>query len=169
MKATGVIRRIDDLGRIVIPKEIRKNLRIKNGESLEIFINEDENIILRKYNQIDKLKDLAQELKESIYTITKKDIIITNTQNIIASNKKEYVDKEVSNALIEKIYQRKELNEKNIEIIQGKEENKFITLSPIIANGDLIGSIILLSDEENDSDHQIAKIASNFLARHIEG
>ena len=90
MKSTGIIRRIDNLGRIVIPKEIRKNLRIKNGENLEIFINQ-EDIILKKYYQIDKLKYLSDELTKSIYKILKKDVMITNNEAILSINDKEVV------------------------------------------------------------------------------
>lgn len=171
MKSTGIIRRIDDLGRIVIPKEIRKNLRIKNGENLEIFVNEEENIILRKYNQIDKLKDLALDLKESIHNIAKKDIFITNTESIIASSKKEYNNKELSTELINIIYGRKEILKENtnIEIIKNKKETISYTITPIIANGDVLGSVIISGNKITDNDLEISKITSNFLARYIEG
>lgn len=171
MNRTGVIRRIDDLGRIVIPKEIRKTLRIKNGENLEIFVNEDENIILKKYNQIDKLKDLANELKDTIHNITKKDVIITNTESIISSNKKEYNNKQLKDSFIDIIYQRKDITKEkqDIEIINNHSLNTSFTLSPVIAGGDLVGSIILLSETINDNDKNITKFAANFLARHIEG
>lgn len=170
MKATGVIRRIDDLGRIVIPKEIRKNLRIKNGENLEIFTDEQKNIVLKKYSYIDNLKEISEELVNSIHKITKQNIFITNTQSVIATSKKGYRNKELSNDLINIIYKRKEINDENeLEIINNYKENN-CTLSPIIANGDLIGSVILSSEEKiTKSDLNLIKVTSNFLARHIEG
>ena len=85
MKATGIIRRIDDLGRIVIPKEIRKNLRIKEGENLEIFVQNEE-IILRKYSMMNKISDLALELTDAIYTFMKHSIFITDTDQIVAGS-----------------------------------------------------------------------------------
>ena len=92
MKATGIIRRIDDLGRVVIPKEIRKNLRIKEGDNLEIFVvNED--IILKKYSMMNKINDLAQELTDAIYTFMKHSIFITDTDQVVAASgplKKKY-------------------------------------------------------------------------------
>ena len=82
MKATGIIRRIDDLGRVVIPKEIRKNLRIKEGDNLEIFVSGEE-VILKKYSMMNKINDLAFELTDSIYTFMKHSIFITDTDTVI--------------------------------------------------------------------------------------
>lgn len=177
MKATGVVRRIDDLGRIVIPKEIRKNLRIKNGENLEIFIDEKDNIILRKYSQIDKLKDIAKEVVEAIQLITKKTAIITNTDTFIAisgSLKKEYQDEPLSGQIIKGMHNRKDIfhpEEALIEMSEEKKETTSYIFCPIIASGDVIGSIMLLSKKEKvtESDLQTAKIVANFLAKHIEG
>ena len=174
MKATGIIRRIDDLGRIVIPKEIRKNLRIKNGENLEIFVNENENIILRKYNQIDKLKDISEEISEAIYNNIKETIIITNTEKVITvkgQNKKEYEDKSLSEEIIRKIYNRKPILENENIKITDKEENISCVLVPIIAGGDIVGSILIISKEKGleESTFTIAQIVANFLSKYIEG
>lgn len=84
MKATGVIRRIDDLGRIVIPKEIRKNLRLRVGESLEIYIDKENNIVLKKFSVVSRISDLAQELTDSMNIFTKYNIIIMDTNEFIA-------------------------------------------------------------------------------------
>ena len=92
LKSTGVLRRVDELGRIVIPKEIRKNLKIKNGESLEIFIDSD-SVVLKKFSYMSDLKDNTQKCSDSFYDIIKKDIFITDTDNVIASSgnlKKKY-------------------------------------------------------------------------------
>ena len=85
LKSTGVLRRVDELGRIVIPKEIRKNLKIKNGESLEIFIDSD-SVVLKKFSYMSDLNDIAQKCSDSFYDIIKKDIFITDTDNVIASS-----------------------------------------------------------------------------------
>lgn len=172
MKATGIIRRIDNLGRIVIPKEIRKNLRLKNGENMEIFINENENIILRKYSQIDKLKEFAKDIVDSISSITKNNVLITNTDVFIAASnkKKEYINKEISNQIIEMINKRKEINQDiNINLTEDKIEQTNFSFYPIIVNGDAVGSIIILSDNEITNENTLLlKIISTFLAKHIE-
>ncbi len=176
MKATGVVRRIDDLGRIVIPKEIRKNLRIKNGENLEIFIDEKDNIILRKYSQIDKLKDVATSITEAIHLITKKNIIITNTDSFIAISgnlKKAYLDEAISNSIIKAINERKEIfepAEMEFAMTDDKTEEISFVLSPVIAGGDAVGCVMMASSKDlvSEYDLQLTKIVASFLARHIE-
>lgn len=176
MKATGVVRRIDDLGRIVIPKEIRKNLRIKNGENLEIFIDEKDNIILRKYSQIDKLKDVAVSITEAIHLITKKNVLITNTDSFVAISgnmKKEYIDKPISGQLNKAMHDRKEIFQSSVtdlEMSEDKTEEVSYGICPIIAGGDVVGVVMLLSKKEDmtENDFQIIKIVASFLAKHIE-
>lgn len=175
MKATGVIRRIDDLGRIVIPKEIRKTLRIKEGENLEIYI-ENENIILKKYSAVGNLNDFAQELTDSIYSLLKNNIFIMDTHDIIAVSgnlKKKYCGKAISEEIENYINRRDCMLEKYIKklkITDGEEEEGSFAYSSIVVNGDAIGLVLMLSQKEqlNDSDEQLVKIVSNFLAKHLE-
>jgi len=175
MKSTGVIRRIDDLGRIVIPKEIRKNLRIKEGDNLEVFI-EDENIILKKYSMMNKINDLAQELTDAIYTFTKHNVFITDTNTILAGSgtlKKEYINTPISNFIEKSIDRRekilesyfKELNFVNQDII----ECSYI-LSTIIVNSEAVGMIIIISKEEKltEVEMQLANIVSSFITKYLE-
>jgi len=172
MKATGVVRRIDDLGRIVIPKEIRKTLRLKNGENLEIFVDENENIILRKYSQIDKLKEFASQITDAINNVTKKSVFIINTDSFvsISGKKKEYLNEPISNELITMINNRNEVkNQNQIQMTEDKKEEENIAFCPIIVNGDAIGAIMIMSKEEiTDNDFQALKIISSFLTKHIE-
>ena len=98
MKATGVVRRIDELGRIVIPKEIRKNFRIKEGENIEIYID-DNNIILKKYSELKNVSDISSNIIDSVFSIINKDIIITDMSNIVElspSLKNVFLTKELS-------------------------------------------------------------------------
>lgn len=175
MKSTGVIRRIDDLGRIVIPKEIRKNLRIKEGDNLEVFI-EDENIILKKYSMMNKINDLAQELTDAIYTFTKHNVFITDTNTILAGSgnlKKDYINMPISNFIEKSIDRRekilesyfKELNFVNKDII----ECSYI-LSTIIVNSEAVGMIIIISKEEklSEVEMQLANIVSSFITKYLE-
>ncbi|MBR3362956.1 MAG: AbrB/MazE/SpoVT family DNA-binding domain-containing protein [Bacilli bacterium] len=166
MKTAGITRRIDNLGRIVIPKEIRKNLRIKNGETLEIYIDGKNNIILKKYDNLSVLGNIAEELGISIYKTIKKNIFITNTEKIIYTNKKEKNNQEISNELIKLIYSRKETNKENIIVTKEKEKNIFIT--PILSNGDILGSIIIEDKNVTETDKQLIKLSTIFLSKHIE-
>ncbi len=172
MKMAGIVRRIDDLGRIVIPKEIRKNLRLRSGENLEIFIDEKDNIVLRKYNRIDKLKEFGQNIVEAFFNITKNNLFITNNDTFIAAGgrKSEYIGKVISDDLVSLIAARNDIKTEGvIKMTAAENEQGFFAFSPIIANGDAIGSVILLAEEAiKDEELKLLKIISTFLARYIE-
>lgn len=176
MKATGIVRRIDELGRIVIPKEIRKTLRLREGENLEIYTNGDE-IILKKYSLMNKLEDFASDFTDSIYTFLKHNIIITDTDKIIAASgpiKKEVINHQISDDLENHIARRDnmlESFEKSIKIVS--DEDEYVgsyTMSTIVANGDAVGLVFIFSDSEklSEAEKKIAEIAANFLSKYLE-
>lgn len=175
MKNTGVIRRIDDLGRIVIPKEIRKSLRIKDGESLEIFLD-SENIVLKKYSSFNNLQEFYKNYVDSINAIIKENIIITDRDSIIAmagNLKKDYYGKTISKTL-EEIIQNSEnvfvAQNTPFNIIDEIPEKLSYAISPIIANGDAIGAVIIASNERQltDFEQKIVLIAAKFLGKYSE-
>lgn len=176
MKATGIIRRIDELGRIVVPKEIRKNLRIKEGENLEIFVDSEDNIVLKKHSLIKKMDDLAQNFTDAIYSFIKHNVIIADNSTILAASgslKKEYLNKPISVELENKINRREEMIEKHskpITIIDEKEINATYAVSPIIVNGDTTGMVMIFSTEKevDEIDYKLVQIASKFLTSHLE-
>lgn len=176
MKATGIIRRIDELGRIVVPKEIRKNLRIKEGENLEIFVDSEENIVLKKHSLIKKMDDLAQNFTDAIYYFIKHNVIIADNNTILAAsgnNKKEYINKPISIELENKINRREDMIEKHnksISIIDDKQINATYAISPIIVNGDTAGTVMIFSEnkELDDVDYKLVQIAAKFLTSHLE-
>ena len=176
MKATGVVRRIDELGRIVIPKEIRKTLRIHEGENLEIFIDNQDNIVLKKYSALNRIEDLAQSYVDSVYAYMKHNILITDTDNIIAMSgplKKEYLDKPISENLRNSIERREtmlEKHQKEIHLTDDTVINGTYAFSTIVCNGDAIGLVMILSTEENvtDLEERTVQIASQFLSKHLE-
>lgn len=166
MKAAGIIRRIDDLGRIVIPKEIRQSLRINKGENIEIFLDESGKVILKKYSQLDRLTTLSKTITDTINIITKKNILITNTSKIIASSNQnqDYKNKELSEKLNEIITNRKKIINEKTDIIK---DNTKTTIIPIIANSDTIGSIIVL-EELTSTEIEIINSFNTFLTKYIE-
>lgn len=174
MKATGIIRRIDELGRIVLPKEIRKNFRIKEGENLEIFIDDNDNIILKKHSLIKNINDLAQNLTDAIYSFLKHNVIISDTDSILAASgqiKKEYINKPISAFLESKLKKREEIFEKdikNISLIESKELHTAYIINPITVNGDIIGSVIIFDNDINETDYKMSSIASRFISYHLE-
>lgn len=175
MKSTGVVRRIDDLGRIVIPKEIRRNLRIRDGESLEIFV-ENDMIALKKFSPMEDLNDIASEIGGILSQCLSRDIIITDRDKIISAFgnlKSKYSSKNISKFLEEKLNSRDVVIEKNqstIEFVDGVKEQYSYIINPIIANIDVIGLVIVATNNSplDDSDIKIASIVSKFLGKHIE-
>ena len=171
---TGVVRKIDELGRIVIPKEIRKNLRIKNGDSLEIFL-ESNNIILKKYSQLETIENVSVDYVEAFNTIIKHNIIVTDRDKVIAVAgplKKKYLGKSISDFTDRSIERRDsfvERQKKAVSFIEGEEEVCYYSFSSIVNNGDAIGSVIILSTEIpiTDSEEKMAVILSRILSKHF--
>lgn len=176
MKSTGVIRRIDDLGRIVIPKEIRKSLRIHDGENLEIFIENENCIVLQKFSPMNKITDFAQSFTDSINVFIKKNVVITDTDNIIAfsgDRKKQFIDKPISKQLDEFIQRREsilEKHQKELSLIEGEDIECTYVIKTIVANGDALGLVIIFSEEDKtmEIDERIVQIASQFLSKYLE-
>lgn len=158
MKATGVVRRIDDLGRVVIPKEIRRTLRIKEGDPLEIFTDKEGEVILKKYSPIGELSEFAAEYAETLTKTTGHIACITDKDTVIAvsgASKKEWLEQGISQELEEILdnkvkYVSKENNDMAVPITQNEKNDKIYkaqVIYPIISDGDAIGSVILLSKE----------------------
>ena len=183
MKATGVVRRIDDLGRIVIPKEIRRTLRIKEGDPLEIFTDKEGEVILKKYSPIGELSEFATGYAETLSKTTGHIACITDKDSVIAvsgSSKKEFLEKSLSPEL-EKVMENKEVytsrenNEIALPIIQNDtNERRYNSqvIYPIISDGDVIGSVILLSKEQNtkmgDTELKVVQSAAGFLSSQMD-
>ena len=176
MKATGVIRRIDDLGRIVIPKEIRKNLRLRVGESLEIYIDKENNIVLKKFSVVSRISDLAQELTDSMNIFTKYNIIIMDTNEFIAcsgSLKKEILNKSISDELRYLIEKREKILQnhlKDLKIMDNKTIKCSYADSTILVDGEAIGLIMIISEKDKltEFEMKIVEIVSSFLTKYLE-
>ena len=183
MKATGVVRRIDDLGRVVIPKEIRKTLRIKEGDPLEIFTDREGQVILKKYSPIGELSEFAIGYAETLAKTTGHIACITDKDTVIAVSgaaKKEFLEQGISEEL-EKIledkenYTSKENNDVSVPITKNdNKERKFNSqvVYPIISDGDVIGSVILLSKDSRtkmtEVEQKVVQSAASFLGRQME-
>lgn len=183
MKATGIVRRIDDLGRVVIPKEIRRTLKIREGDPLEIFVDRDGEVILKKYSPIGELGDFAQEYADSLHEAMGHIACIADRDTIIAvagAPKKEFVNRPLSPA-VEKVMEAR----KSILITNTAEHpyyreaeddgvSKFISevIAPIIAEGDPIGAVILGTRDKDvsmgDLELKLVETAAGFLAKQME-
>ncbi len=177
MKATGIVRRIDDLGRVVIPKEIRRTLRIREGDPLEIFVDREGEVILKKYSPISELSDFAKEYAEALFDSLGSPVLICDRDTYIAvagASKKDYLNKGIS-SVIEKIMEDRtsvlQTQPGEVSLVDGIEETiSSYTVGPIIANGDPIGAVIIFSKNGTISEveHKAVETAAGFLARQME-
>lgn len=184
MKATGIVRRIDELGRVVIPKEIRRTLRIREGDPLEIFTDREGEIILKKYSPIGELNEFAREYAASMHyvlghitAICDKDAVIT----VAGASKRELLEKPVHEDVETLMQQRGKAQksvvkgEKLLRITEEEEEGSPYTaqvIVPILAEGDAIGAVMLLSREPGaqmgETELKVAETAAGFIGRQME-
>lgn len=182
MKATGIVRRIDELGRIVIPKEIRRTLRIREGDPLEIYTDREGQVILKKYSPIGELNEFAMEYCESLSENTNFTALISDRDNIIAiagGSKKAYMEKRISPELERVIEGKNTYSTKDQDQMikltyedDGPEKYKGQVITPIVMQGDPIGAVILSSTEEgtlvNDLEIKLTETAAAFLSKQME-
>lgn len=181
MKATGIVRRIDDLGRVVIPKEIRRTLRIKEGTPLEIFTDREGEIILKKYSPIGELSLFAKEYAEALAQTTGFLVCITDHDQIVAAagtSAKEYLGKSISRELEEMITNRENIcanytDSKRIALMEDQKEDRFAqVIWPIICAGDAIGAVSVSGRKEKDvigeAEQKLVQTAAGFLGRQME-
>ena len=181
MKATGIVRRIDDLGRVVIPKEIRRTLRIREGAPLEIFTDREGEIILKKYSPIGELSAFAKQYAESLAQTMGCLVCVCDMDQIIASagtGKKDLQDKYISRPLEKQLGDRSQImaalgDKKYVAITDSQEEEyEYEIICPIICEGDVIGGVILLSKDAKkklgELEQKMAACAAGFLGRQME-
>lgn len=174
MKATGVVRRIDDLGRIVIPKEIRRNLRIREGDSLEIY-TDNEAIILKKYSHVESINNFIAQYAEAVFASSNREIIITDNERIIAvagNFRKDIVGKKIDIRLDDRIQKRNTQvfdRGENLEVADNLVINAPAVLKPIAVYGDLIGAVIVVSENAiGELEKSIAEMTSLFIGKYLE-
>ncbi|MBE5928413.1 MAG: stage V sporulation protein T [Lachnospiraceae bacterium] len=178
MKATGIVRRIDDLGRVVIPKEIRRTLKIREGDPLEIFTDKEGEIILQKYSPIGELGEFARQYADALAQTSGHIACITDRDQIIAisGGRKDLlfspVHEELTNAMDAREQVFAEKSSSNYKKITGDDSWNYETISPIISEGDVIGSVCILSKDDNVTMSNVEKLlaasASCFLGKQME-
>lgn len=177
MKATGIVRRIDELGRVVIPKEIRRTMRIRENEPLEIYTERDGEIIFKKYSPIGDISASSNQCAEAISKSSGRPIAICDKDSIIAvagMSKKEYLEKPVSLSLSALMSRRKEYiaDEQNsgVEITENGD-GRVSCFAPILADGDVIGGVVSLmknGDYPNDTEQKLVSAGAMFLGKQTE-
>ena len=179
MKATGIVRRVDDLGRIVIPKEIRRTLRIREGDPLEIYTEKDGGVIFRKYSPMGDLQEFASQMCEAIGSATGHIAAVADRDSIIALHgapKRELVDKPNSQELEKLMEQRKnyrfQSGDAPIRASEASDKYHLGVASPILSQGDLMGCVLLLLGDGDaplqEADLYLAKTVAGFFGMQME-
>ena len=179
MKATGIVRRVDDLGRIVIHKEIRRTLRIREGDPLEIYTEKDGGVIFRKNSPMGDLQPFATQICEAIGANTGRIAAVSDRDAIIALSgapKRELLDKPNSQELGRLMEQRKnyryEPGTNRIPASALTDKYHLGVAAPILSQGDLMGCVLLLLDENDaplgEPDQKLAQTAAAFLGKQME-
>ncbi|MDD3164661.1 MAG: stage V sporulation T C-terminal domain-containing protein [Oscillospiraceae bacterium] len=179
MKATGIVRRIDDLGRVVIPKEIRRTLRIREGDPLEIYTEKDGEVIFKKYSPMSDLSDFSAQICDSILKNTGHYAAVADRDSIICAvgaPRRDILDKHNSHDLEQIMAQRSSyrhnIGETKLRAVDSSDKYYIGTATPILAEGDLMGCVLLLSDDEEKdftkTDQQLTQTVASFLGRQME-
>ena len=181
MKATGIVRRIDDLGRIVIPKEIRRVLRIREGDPLEIFTEKDGEVIFKKYSPMGELGSFAAQICESLYKTTMAAAAICDRDTMIAVSggfRRELMEKRISPAL-EQIMENRGVYHRTadedaawVTAVEGAESPVVSISAPIIAAGDVMGCVLFVAEPNSaphgDTELKLAQMVAAFLGKQME-
>ncbi len=181
MKATGIVRRIDDLGRVVVPKEIRRTLRIREGDPMEIYTDREGQIILKKYSPLGEMRNFAQSYVESLSQITHFLVCITDTEQVIAvagPGKKGFLEQPITRQMREAIVKRETFRAQSgekrfLKVIPEQEEGYLCqVISPVISEGDAIGAVIIQTKEGKElmekAEMKLASCAASFLGKQME-
>ncbi len=184
MKATGIVRRIDDLGRVVIPKEIRRTMRIREGDPLEIYTDREGEVIFKKYSPIGELAAFASQYAETLYKTCSLSVIISDRDAVIACagvSKKEYSDKMISKEL-EEIIEKRALyvcreDSEPVPVLSEGGNHYVRCAMPIISEGDIVGCVAAVSElpfdtrreiPSNEVEAKLVLTAAGFLGRQLE-
>lgn len=176
MKATGIVRRIDDLGRVVIPKEIRRTLRIREGDALEIFTDAQGGVIFKKYSPVGELSTFAAQYADVLSKTSNFPILICDRDHIIAAagvSRKEYLERRVSADLEDCMQSRRTFintGEADMRPVEGMDRTASIVI-PIIAQSDVSGAVIMLKEDKElpgETETKLTQTAAAFLAKQME-
>ena len=179
MKATGIVRRIDDLGRVVIPKEIRRTMRIREGDPLEIYTDNDGEVIFKKYSPIGEIANFSTQYAEVLYKIGGLPVVVCDRDSVVAVSgipKKELLERRISPQLEDamdsrKVYAFAGSDSKRVEPVEGVDRHALVS-APIIANGDVAGTIMYLASDDttpaSEVEIKLVQTAAAFIGKQMD-
>jgi len=176
MKATGIVRRIDDLGRVVIPKEIRRTMRIRVGDPLEIFTNDRDEMIFKKYSTMNSMREFAETIADAVFRVTGEKVVIADRERIIAATgdrKRELLDRELSEKMLAIVQKRVAFTRNGEEtqpMINSDESPDADLCIPIIVEGDIAGAVIAYEVKRvgEKADTHPLQIAAELITKQLE-
>lgn len=179
MKATGIVRRIDDLGRVVIPKEIRRTLKIREGDPLEIFTLPSGEVVFKKYSPVGEISQFASQYADVLYKVISLPTLICDRDHVIASAgvpKKDYLEKGISNSLNTYLENRQNFIYRNgvISPLTPLEDSSEVAsvMYPIMSGGDVFGAVIMMKAADGktptDTESKLCQSAAAFLGKQME-
>ena len=178
MKATGIVRRIDDLGRVVIPKEIRRTMRIREGDPLEIYTEKDGEVIFKKYSPMGEMSDFAGQICETLYKTAGCNTVVADRDTFISvcgAPKRELTDKRISSELEQimegrSIYQRKS-GDRGMPLTENIDKYTVAIAAPITSEGDVMGCIVFFTEGDKvlgEVEYKLAQTVAGFLGKQME-
>lgn len=179
MKATGIVRRIDELGRVVIPKEIRRTLRLRDGEPLEIYTGKDGEVVFKKYSPIGDVSSFTAQYAEAINKSSGIPVVICDKDSVIAVSgvsKRELLEKPISTSLATLLEKRQSFacggNLSDSPSITEDGEGKVSFLSPIVADGTVVGGVISVAGEKGhipgETEQKLISTGAFFISKQLE-
>ena len=179
MKATGIVRRIDDLGRVVIPKEIRRTMRIREGDPLEIYTTREGEVIFKKYSLISGMEEFAGHICETLSKSTGSIVAVTDRDGIIASHggaRRELMGKSLGEAMERIMTERglyvRDAKDRPLYVVEGNERLFATVAAPILSEGDVLGLVLFVGDDPaksgGETEQKLAQTIANFLGKHME-
>ncbi|MDD6161005.1 MAG: stage V sporulation T C-terminal domain-containing protein [Oscillospiraceae bacterium] len=177
MKATGIVRRIDDLGRVVIPKEIRRTMRIREGDPLEIYTDRDGGVIFRKYSQLGDVSEFAAQLCETVSRVAGIPAVITDRDSCIAAGglpRREVVDKRISRQVEQLMEERQAVRftQRTAPLCEGDERYRVLVAVPILTEGDVLGCVMFVTDKDlpplSEVELKLAQAVAGIMGKHME-
>ena len=180
MKATGIVRRIDDLGRVVIPKEIRRTLRIREGDPLEFYTEKDGEGIFKKYSPMGELSEFASQICESVHKATGSVTVVCDRDSVIAvsgSGRRDLLEKRISRELEQIMEERRaycpEIGQTMAPLAEGEERYCVGAAAPILSEGNVLGCMVIVtqpgSPPASELEMKLVQTVSGFLGRQLEG
>lgn len=174
LKATGIVRRIDDLGRVVIPKEIRRTLRIREGDALEIFTDNQGGVIFRKYSPVGEMATFAAQLADVLNAAADAPVLVCDRDHVIAvagTSKREYLERRVSQDLEELMQERQAYAAAGegpaLHPVEGVDCSA-AAACPVLAQSDVSGVVVLLGQKATENEQKLVQVTAGFLAKQLE-